>query len=51
MLQLYYSFEINATTLSFPSGEMPYEIMKTTSIKYNCELLLSFLKKIKKIFK
>lgn len=45
MLQLYYSFEINATTLSFPSGEMPYEIMKTTSIKCNCELLERYARK------
>uniref|UniRef100_A0A915NVD2 Carboxypeptidase n=1 Tax=Meloidogyne floridensis TaxID=298350 RepID=A0A915NVD2_9BILA len=45
MLQLYYSFEINATTLSLPSGEMPYEIMKTTSIKCNCELLERYARK------
>ena len=42
MLQFYYSIEINNSSVTFPSGEMIYEIMKTAANKYGSDLVYSF---------
>ena len=41
MLQFYYSIEINDSSMTFPSGEMTYEVMKTAATKYGSDLVFS----------